>query len=465
MRVKQIIALILLFISADLYSLDLNYSISEIKVRGNKTTRESIIIRELLFKTGDSIRLSEIGEEVRMSRENLLNTSLFNYVTITYSLTSSQDIAFEIAVEERWYTWPAVMLKYDDRNFSAWLKAGDLSKSKYGVSLQKFNCFGRRETLILILLFGYENQFLLSYKNIALDKSKKNMIGFEYEVSKQDEVIFATQHNEPVTFRYHYRQVFQKMRYQLNYQYRPRIHGTHNFYITYYDYNAADTIVRLNPDFLTRNRTHLECYTLDYIYTLDNRDSKAYPVKGSFYELIADQTLSSPLSKSSFSSSSVVQSYYEYLPLSNRFYYAFGVNLKLSFNSSHSFLYSRSLGYLYDLHGFEYNTIEGEHFVILKNLIKYNIIKPSIKKINFIPFEKFNKVHYALYFNLFNDLGYVSDRYRTPDNNYVNKLLVSAGAGLDFVTYYDRTLRVEYSINGFGKSGIYLHLTAPLNKE
>ena len=120
---------------------------------------------------------------------------------------------------------------------------------------------------------------------------------------------------------------------------------------------------------------------------------------------------------------------------------------------------------MYDLHGFEYNTIEGEHFVVLKNLIKYNIIKPSIKKINFIPFEKFNKVHYALYFNLFNDLGYVSDRYRTPDNNYVNKLLVSAGAGLDFVTYYDRTLRVEYSINGFGKSGIYLHLTAPLNKE
>jgi hypothetical protein len=45
----------------------------------------------------------------------------------------------------------------------------------------------------------------------------------------------------------------------------------------------------------------------------------------------------------------------------------------------------------------------------------------------------------------------------------VNRFLFSAGAGFDLVTYYDRTFRLEYSVNGFGKGGLYLHLTAPIN--
>ena len=36
--------------------------------------------------------------------------------------------------------------------------------------------------------------------------------------------------------------------------------------------------------------------------------------------------------------------------------------------------------------------------------------------------------------------------------------------GADLVTYYDKTFRIEYSVNGFGKGGLYFGLSAHLNR-
>ena len=246
--------------------------------------------------------------------------------------------------------------------------------------------------------------------------------------------------------------------------YRPFIYSRHNFYFNYVKYNVADTIIRLNPVFLINGKSKMNCFTLDYLYTFDKRDLKAYPLEGSVFEILIGQTISTPSSDTRFSSTVVIPTYYRYFEINKRFHYAAGFNLKLSFTNKPSYIYSRSMGYNYNMHGFEYNTIEGQYFIIIKNLFKTTLLNPRVSELRFIPLRKFNKVHYALYFNIFNDMGYVSDKYGSYGNDYSNKFLVSAGAGLDLVTYYDRTFRFEYAINGFGKSGFFIHLTAPLNK-
>jgi outer membrane protein assembly factor BamA len=459
---KLFFCMTLLLISAATLSQDIKLIINDIQINGNKTTRENIIFRELTFHKGDTLLSSELERQITRSRENLLNTSLFNYVTLTKSNISDSTV-ISILVEERWYTWPAVILKYDDRNFSAWLKAKDLSKSKYGFSVEQYNCFGRRENLKFSFLFGYAKQFSVSYRNIALDKNRKHFIGADIELTRQDEIIYATRDNEPSTFRNNFHSVFERKKYTLNYLYRPYLNELHNFYLNYFEYNIADTIVKLNPDFLLNGSDNMKCFTLDYVFSVDRRDIKAYPLKGSYFEILIGQTASVPFPKDFFSSTVIIPSYYKYFVIKRNLYYAAGINLKLSYNNRYSYFYSRSVGYIYNMHGFEYNTIEGQYFIILKNLLKLTVLKPKITEIHFIPFHKFNKIHYALYFNIFSDCGYVSDRYNTPDNSYVNKFLISGGAGLDFVTYYDRTIRAEYSVNGFGKSGFYLHLTAPMN--
>jgi outer membrane protein assembly factor BamA len=456
--------ILLFLVSGILRSQDDSLIIKEINVSGNRTTRERIIIRELTFHKGDTISISAIEDKVIRSRENLLNTSLFNYVTITKIVTPPDILDINIIVEERWYTWPAVILKYDDRNFSSWLRSKDLSRSKYGFSVEKYNCFGRKENLKITLLFGYATQFSVSYRNIALDRNRKHFIGGDIEFVRQDEIIVNTKNNEPVHFMSKFHSVFEQEKYTLNYTYRPYIYDLHNVYLNYFKYNIADTIAKLNPDYLLVNKSSLNCFTLDYVFSRDKRDSKAYPLKGSYFEVLISQTISLPLSKSSFSSTMIVPNFYKYFEIGSRLYYATAINLKLSASNTYSYFYSKSLGYIYNMNGYEYNTIEGQYYFVFKNLMKIAVLKPKVTKVPFIPLKKFNKIHYALYFNVFGDCGYVSNKYKTADNSYANRFLYSGGAGLDLVTYYDRTFRAEYSINGFGRAGFYFHLTAPINK-
>lgn len=64
--------------------------ISKIELEGNKITKPSTIYRELLFHEGDTVYLKDTQDlmknvEIKQSRENLLNASLFNFVDFDWS--------------------------------------------------------------------------------------------------------------------------------------------------------------------------------------------------------------------------------------------------------------------------------------------------------------------------------------------------------------------------------------------
>ena len=58
--------------------------ISNICIQGNKTTKNSVILREIPMKVGSYISVEGLEHKIQQSLENLKNTSLFNDVTITY---------------------------------------------------------------------------------------------------------------------------------------------------------------------------------------------------------------------------------------------------------------------------------------------------------------------------------------------------------------------------------------------
>lgn len=59
-------------------------------------------------------------------------------------------------------------------------------------------------------------------------------------------------------------------------------------------------------------------------------------------------------------------------------------------------------------------------------------------------------------------MAYTWNMQNDPTSVLQNSLLYGTGVGIDFVTYYDKVLRVEYGINGLGESGLFLHLVAPI---
>ena len=76
--------------------------------------------------------------------------------------------------------------------------------------------------------------------------------------------------------------------------------------------------------------------------------------------------------------------------------------------------------------------------------------------------SKINTLHYAVYLNIFADAGYVKDSYYKNSNALSNTWLFGYGIGLDYVTYYDKTLRFEYSINRMGQGGFFINIQAPI---
>ena len=53
------------------------------------------------------------------------------------------------------------------------------------------------------------------------------------------------------------------------------------------------------------------------------------------------------------------------------------------------------------------------------------------------------------------------DSQNNENNDLTNQLLFGRGISLDYVTYYDKMLRIEYGINRLGEKGIFLHFTNP----
>jgi len=102
--------------------------------------------------------------------------------------------------------------------------------------------------------------------------------------------------------------------------------------------------------------------------------------------------------------------------------------------------------------------------VITKYNMKFQVVKPSSYTIPFIRMTQFNKIHYAVYFNLFADAGYVNNDFPNPTNTMVNTWQFSAGAGIDLVTYYDQVFRIDYAINRYGEHGFFLHIETPFSR-
>ena len=53
----------------------------------------------------------------------------------------------------------------------------------------------------------------------------------------------------------------------------------------------------------------------------------------------------------------------------------------------------------------------------------------------------------------------------SKDNNLSNSLLWGNGISLDYVTYYDKLLRIEFSVNHLGEKGVFLHFSNPFGSK
>ena len=437
--------------------------ISGINIIGNRVTKRYIILRELNFKEGDSIRYRDLPTRFLRSKQNLLNSSLFNFVGIDTFDTRFGSTKVMIRLSERWYTWPVPIFEIADRNFNTWWETKDLSRINYGFFLNRDNFRGRKERLALIAQFGYYEQYGFAYSIPYIDKKQRQGMGMSFVWTRNHEIPYASYLNKLLYYKDHSSYARRELSAKLNYTYRQGIYNTYMLEGKYFNGYVEDTIQKLTTDYFEGNARTMEFFQVHLLSKRDCRDSKAYPLKGYYIDCDINKVGLGILKDEKVDLWYVTASAKKYFKLSDRFYLAGSVRGKISSKTGQPYYTQRGLGYGDYVRGYEYYVIDGQHYALAKTGVKYEIIKPHVAKFDFFPSEKFNTFHYALYAEVFADGAYVKDDLYGPAvNPLANQYLYGYGVGLDYVTYYDAVLRLEYSFIKSGENGFFIHLWAPI---
>ncbi len=442
-------------VNIDLSQANDTLMISKISLVGNHKTKPKIILNELLFKQGQLIAKSEFYDLVGKSRQNLLKTSLFNFVYFNYWLIGNNEVAFEIKVDERWYTWVLPIFEHADRNFSSFLQNGDWSRMNYGIYLKQENFRGLNQKLKLKLRIGYLKQVEMRFSSASYNN--KLSWGSNIIYYAKDQVSYGVYGDEAVYIKTNQSFIEQQLETEMCLKYRHSHNHRHRLTVGYHSHRIQDTLAILNPNYLSSGNTSLNYMSLEYLYNVDWRDSKIYPLRGTMFEASVTQSGLSLL-KNNINNLAFKVQVQQHGNIYKHWYYGWNLGGLLNSSKSNPFVISNGLGYKEFLNGYEYNVIESDDFLYSKQKVLFELIPTKTGNINFINLRQFSKIHYALYLKAFFDTGYVNKENPNVRNSLSNSFLYSYGVGVDLVTYYDKVLSVNYSVNKLGVKGFYVHL-------
>jgi outer membrane protein assembly factor BamA len=440
------------------------FFIGKINLKGNQKTHDGIILRELTFKVGDCLNETLLKNAINQSRTNLLKLPLFNFVSIELIPINSSLCNIDIIVEERWFLWPQLAIINNERNFNTWLEEHDFSRLDYRLSVKQYNTLGLNHIIRGGVSYGYTRELSLGYQNIAIGRNKKHLIGFYGSYSLYKSFFYRTYNNKQESFTSSNDDVLLNKNFRIEYFFRPAISIYHKLYISFQQVDISDSLLLVSPVFLAGSKKHNNFIEAQYHFIFDKRDSRSYPLSGSWLNFSIIKTGFRINNSSEVNLLNFALSIKQYYPIEEKLYGAHSFTIRKSMNGSQPYYYKENLGYIDFIRGFEYYVIEGDDYYLLKNGLKYEILPQTIKYLNFIPVKKFKKIHYAIYLDAFIDIGYAHDKNAEAllRNNMSDKVLYSFGLGFDLVTYYDKVLNIEYSFNSLKQKGIFIHFIAPI---
>jgi hypothetical protein len=99
--------------------------------------------------------------------------------------------------------------------------------------------------------------------------------------------------------------------------------------------------------------------------------------------------------------------------------------------------------------------IDGVAAFMSRQSLRRELIRFSVK--TYLKSKSHDKIPFRIYARAFGDVGYAYNKTFTA-NSLTNRMLYTAGAGVDIVTFYDFILRFDYSFNQLGENGLFLHI-------
>ncbi|HIG33102.1 MAG TPA: hypothetical protein EYQ09_06695 [Flavobacteriales bacterium] len=435
-------------------------TITSITLNGNLKTQNDIILRELSFEENKSYSNDDLTKRIEKSKENLVNLKLFNFVEINKNeIQGSAQITVDVI--ERWYILPYPIFEISERNFNAWWEEfaandySDFSRLNYGVFLNWENFRGRNELIQLKIRKGFKEHYLLAYDVPYFNKNKTIGINTSLGFFRRKKTYYNTDNN---SLKYFESDNFNSIDYDLNTEivYRNNIHQKHKIKFTYLTSTVSDSIIILNPNYLGNSNTTADLFNISYVLEHEKRDYSIYPLHGYALSFEIKKYFSY---STNVHHSELLTKAEKHIELFNRLYLGSSFKTKYSTKGNQPYFIQKALGYEDYVRGYEYYVVDGQSYWLSKTAIKCALIEKTNFEIPYVKMKQFKKSHYSLYLGVFSDLGYVLNEQ--PENTLNNSLLWGKGIALDYVTYYDKLLRIEYSINRLGEKAVFLHFSSP----
>jgi hypothetical protein len=366
------------------------------------------------------------------------------------------DVHFDFI--ERWYIWPVPILELADRNFNEWLKKMDFNRINYGFFLTWNNFRGRRERLEIYTRFGYDEKYQILYQIPYVNKKQTLGLGFSGGWAQNHEIAYNSVDNKEVYFKSE--SVYPQKVYFARSEayYRKGIHNLHLWQLSFINQQVSDSVLIYNPDYNFGPSNTNQYFSIFYQYRSDFRDYRQYPLKGYYFDIQVEKKGLGFFDDPAVNAFNLKVNYRKFFKLNGRFFWASGITAKTTPFYDQPYSYQQGMGYGRDfVRGYEYYVVDAQHYALLKNNFKFELVPTKVLNLNFIPTDKFSKLYYAFYLNLYSDIGYAVDNRDITTNPLANQYLVGYGIGLDFMSYYDFVIRFEYSFNIQGESGFFIH--------
>lgn len=432
----------------------------QVKFKGLKRTKKSIVQRELAFRTGVALLPEDTAQFFRKSVQNMFNTRLFNLCR--YQLDSSWvdtcgrvfgQLTFE--GNERWYTFPIPIFELADRNFNEWIydRGGDLRRVNYGLRFTQNNMRGRNEDLVITLQGGFTNRIDFSYFFPYLNKNQTSGLKIYTSFSNNRDVAVRSVGNKLVFKRDEHSFGRERFSGGLQFSKRNGIYNYHNFDLAYHFNRISSFVFAQNPGYFLG--PDFQRYgELKYSFVSDKRNFRYFATKGHFFALTGYRM--GLLSFDNFSLWGIRSSAATYQLLLPRLFFAGRIDGEWSTEKQQPYLGTRVLGFENRfVRGYERYVLEGTRHLHIRNSLRWKAFSHtfSLKR---VPLKQFQIMPVDIYLTALADAGYVHNSFVLDENTrLVNKPLAGFGMGLNIVTFYDVVFRAEYSRNIHGDTGVY----------
>ncbi|MES2649653.1 MAG: POTRA domain-containing protein [Bacteroidota bacterium] len=439
---------------ADIHD-SLSYTtVRNVNVTGYKRTRLYIVEREVTVHPGDLFTKAKLNRALRQTREQLMNTALFVDVVVNQTQVENAQVDISIEVKERWYVFPVPYFKVVDRNWNVWIKEhnASLDRANIGLKVTHSNATGINDKLNIWVIGGYTQQLSFNYFRPYFDKRLRFGYNLGFAYARNREVNYATEYNKLLTtdtsiFNRKYLHAEGGLSYRKGSKLRMQLK------LGFTKENFDSSIAKLNPDFLGGGRTSASYVDLTYGMQYFNVDYIPYPLRGWYVDVYA---LNRMATKGDLSMLQLGGKFLGTWEVMNKAWLAFQAAAIIRLPSSQPYYNSRLLGFGdVAMQGLEYYVADGAVGGMVRATIRRQVYQFTIKKL--FKSKSHNNIPFRFFLKAYGNLGYVYNR--NPGTSFMNnKLLRTAGVGLDIVTIYDWAIKLDFSFNQFDSGGkLYFH--------